>query len=78
MDQTILGLPIARQLPTSGSYTVSPYAAIAVVKCFDSDGDEIYAVITTEKMSAIEGAGLLKYADVYIEEKMRQVVNASP
>lgn len=77
MDQTILGLPLLANLPTSGDYTVSPISAIAVVKGIDSDGDEVYAVVMTEGMTPVESAGLVQFASTYADEVLRGLVRAS-
>jgi hypothetical protein len=72
MTQTILGLPIAGELPSDDNYTISPYSAIAVMKGIDSDGDEVYAVVMTENMSPVEGAGFARYLSLYADEMVRE------
>ena len=77
MDQTILGLPLAKGLPQADDYTMSPHTAIAVVKGFDSDGDEFYSVVMTEGLSPVDAAGLLRYATIYTDESLKETVVAS-
>lgn len=70
--QTIMGLPISNPLPVGEDYSVSPYSAIAVIKGIDSDGDDVYAVIMTDGMTPTEGAGLLHFAVLYVDERLRE------
>lgn len=79
-NKTLLGLPIAAGEGLDGpeGYTVSPYAAIAIVRGFDSNQDEVHAVVMSEGMSAIEAAGLLHFATVAIDEQLRVLSDVKP
>jgi hypothetical protein len=78
MTQTILGLPLAHELETEGDYAVSPYSVVAVVRGFDSDGEEVHAVVVSEGMSAIEASGLLHFATVAMDEQLKVISGAKP
>jgi hypothetical protein len=51
--------------------TVSPYAAIAVIKGIDSDGDDVYAFLMTDGMTDVDAAGLVQYAKAFIDNSLR-------
>jgi hypothetical protein len=72
LTQTILGLPIESELPED----IMPFSAIAVVKAFDSDGDEVHAVIMTDDMTPFEGSGLLNFGSLYTDELLRRTFSA--
>lgn len=74
----LLGLPIAEGLEVDGDNTISPYCAIAVVKGFDSSGEEVHAVVITDGMSAIEASGLLHFATVALDEQLKVLSGAKP
>jgi hypothetical protein len=77
MKHTVLGLALDTDLPDSDDYRVMPYAAITVVKAIDTDGDEVQAVLMTQNLSVFEGAGLMNFGKIYIEEELRKTINVA-
>lgn len=79
-DKTLLGLPVAAGEGLDGpeGYTVSPYAAIAIVRGFDNNQEEVHAIVMSDGMSAIEAAGLLHFGTVAIDEQIKVLTGAKP
>lgn len=68
MNDTILGLQLESRIPEG----MMPYCAIAIVKAFDKDGNESYAVVMTDDMTPVDGAGMLNLGQIYVNELLRK------
>lgn len=57
--------------------TISPYATLVVVQGMDSEGDTVYAVMTSEGLDPVHGLGMANYARLYAETTLKDLIDAS-
>jgi len=68
MNDTVLGLELESTLPEG----MMPYCAITIVKAFDKEGNDAYAVLMSNDMTPVEGSGLLNFGQIYVNERIRK------
>jgi hypothetical protein len=56
---------------------ISPYSTLVVAEGMDSDGNVVFAVMTSEGLDPVKALGMANYARIYTEEILKDTIDAA-